>query len=145
MKKLSLIIFFFLLTFSISIKTKKKTSKTKKNLSIESVDFESLCSNLNEGFSFYLNLDQASQKTCEDIDDTIYLENVLDSSIKIEATCSVQKGNDYLECETTESAKEDGTYKIAIDNDYANSICGGILNGVNAGETVVYSKEYSNV
>ena len=145
MKKLSLIIFFFLLTFSISIKTKKKTSKTKKNLSIESVDFESLCSNLNEGFSFYLNLDQASQKTCKDIDDTIYLENVLDSSIKIEATCSVQKGNDYLECETTESAKEDGTYKIAIDNDYANSICGGILNGVNARETVVYSKEYSNV
>ena len=145
MKKLSLFIFFFLLTFSISIKTKKKTSKKNKNLSIESVEFESLCSNLKEGFAFNLNLDQASKKTCEDIDNVVYLENVLDSSIRIEATCSVQTGDDYAECETTEPAKEEGTYKINIDTMSAYMKCGGILNGVNAGETVVYSKEYSNL
>ena len=145
MKKLSLFIFFFLLTFSTSIKTKKKTSKKNKNLSIESVDFESLCSNLKEGFAFNLNLDQASKKTCKDIDNVVYLENVLDPSIRIEATCSVQTGDDYAECETTESAKEEGTYKINIDTMSAYMTCGGILNGVNAEETVVYSKDYSNV
>ena len=144
----SLILFFYLLTISISIKAKKKSllSSTKKlkNLSIESADFESLCSNLEEGFTFNLNLDQASTKDCS-IDEVVYLENVLNPSKKIEASCNVNYGDDYIECETVESAKEEGTYKIVIESDYVNSLCGGILKDVNVKDTVTYSKYYSNV
>ena len=149
MKKIfSLILFFYLLTISISIKAKKKSlltsTKKLKNLSIESADFESLCSNLQKGFVFNLNLDQPSNTDCS-IDEVVYLENVLNPSKKIEASCNVYYGEDYIECETVESANEEGTYKIDIDSEYVNSLCGGILKDVNAKETVTYSKYYSNV
>jgi hypothetical protein len=146
MKKISFYLFFLLLSISLSLKknTLLKSSKQKKYLTVESVDFESLCSNLEKGFTFYLNL---NEKALNDITikNTIKLENVNDNSITIPATCYVESGNDYIECETTESVNVEGTYKVADLKNFVNLNYDNVLYDFSLDDTVKYSSSYSNV
>ena len=146
MKKISFYLFFLIFSISFSLKKSSllKSKKQNKYLQVESVDFESLCSNLEQGFTFYLNL---KEKALNDITikDVIKLENVNDNSITIPATCYVERGNEYIECETTKSVDKKGTYKVADLNNFVNLNYDNTLYDFSLDDEVKYSESYSNV